>query len=216
MKVGLATTLSVAGVLAAGAAAFAVNSSVLSGTSDVAVGLPATSNSDRAKPAGDTSGASLSNISDPLSGSSGARVQSEPSSSSNGSVTTYSVGDAGSVVIDTSSGSIMVRDIVPNTGWTAEPPMPLKSGGYKIHFTKGSTRIELRITMLNGKPHAVMSDDSGSSTPPAFTPNTPKGTTDTLPSYLNGDDDHNDDDNGNNETHDTESHGSGETETDDD
>ncbi len=199
MKVGLATTLSIAGVLTAGAAALAVNSSVLSGNSDVAVGLPATSNSDATKPASDASGATLTNISDGTVGAADVTLDG----TTNSGVTTYSVGEAGSVVIDTSSGSIVVRDVVPNSGWKSLLVLPQPNGGYKFHFVNGSKRIELRLSIdANGRITAVMSDESGQSTPPAYTPNYPTSPTDSVPAFLSGDDDDDDDHSGDDDSHD--------------
>lgn len=189
MKLGLATTLSVAGVLTAGAAALVVNSSVLNATSDVAVGLPATSNSDELQPTGDASGASLTNVGGAQSGSAGANSFDAKVISSNAGVTTYAVGDAGTVVVDISSGELVVRDVVPSSGWESMQVVPQRDGSYKIHFTKGKAKKELRLSLVNGSVVAVVTDESGQSTPPAFNPNDPNTTVDTLPSFLGDDDD---------------------------
>lgn len=205
MKVGLATTLSVAGVLAAGAAAFAVNSSVLGGTADVAVGLPATSNSDAVAPNGDASGATLTNVSD-----SPAMATDAKKLTSNSGVTTYSVGDAGNVVVDITDGSIVLRDVVPNSGWESALVLPGPNGSWRIHFTKGLMKKELRLSMLaDGRIVAQIIDESGQSTPPAFNPNAP---TDSIPPSLTGDDDSGDDHNNESDDNSSES----QTDEDDD
>ena len=105
MKVGIATTLSIAGVLAAGAAAYAVNSSVLSTSPSVSATASGT-------PPGDIATTALGQVSEQST-----KVQS---SVLDNTTTTYQVGASGSVVIDMSSGSLAVSNILPAAGCRAE------------------------------------------------------------------------------------------------
>lgn len=140
MKTSIATSLSVIAVLAAGVAAFSVNSSVLD--SAQASGLSSTAapvsiaGTDGASPVGDVSVSSTSD-----------------------STTTYQVGTSGSVVIDTSSGEIHVTNVLPSTGWTSEPATTDADGSTKVHFSHDTTRIEFVARLVNGKTQATSSID---------------------------------------------------------
>lgn len=205
MKLGLATTLSVAGVLSAGAAALVVNTSVLNATSDVAVGLPATSNSDNAQPT-NTTNTTPSALGNNNAGEAGIDVVGAKVVSSSAGLTTFAVGDAGTVVVDTTSGSIVIRDIVPSAGWESMQAIPGRNGSFKIHFTKGNTKKELRLSLVDGKIVAVVVDESGQSTAPSFNPNDSTAPVDTLPAFLGGDDDDDDDQFEDDDDHDDEDH----------
>jgi hypothetical protein len=133
MKVGIATTLSIAGVLAAGAAAFVVNTSVLSSTN-----APVT-----------TSVASVPTAT-PALGSvlalNTAIVEQNPSSTTS----TYAVGSSGTVVIDTSTGRVVVTSVAPAAGWTSEYAQTNADGAVKVRFAQASSRIEFTAQMVNG------------------------------------------------------------------
>jgi hypothetical protein len=198
MKLGITSTLSIAGVLAAGAAAFALNSAVLSdsgatATSNMVAGAVTTPD-----PAAGTQSGSVSAAGDPV-----AMTSTKVSDTS----TTYGVGTAGSVIIDTSSGSVVVTDVVPAAGWTAEPARTDPDGLVKVHFTKGATRLEFSATMQKG---LVKVNTISESAPPALGGGT--GTKPTIPSSIGGDDDddHDDDHHGDHEDededHDDEDH----------
>jgi hypothetical protein len=64
--------------------------------------------------------------------------------------TTYKVGDAGSVVIDTSTGAIVVTGIAPAAGFTSEPARTEAGGIVKVHFVSAKQRIEFIAQMVNG------------------------------------------------------------------
>ena len=157
MKVGIATTLSIAGVLAAGAAAFAVNTSVLSASPSastnavVAAGLTP----DQTNVAVDT----------PL-----VRQASVSSTPVTNQVTAYQVGTSGSVVIDTSSGAIVVTNVIPSAGWTSEPARTDENGDVKVHFNSGTNRIEFIARMTNG---SVKVDVKVEQSPSALVPLSP-------------------------------------------
>ena len=187
MKVGIATTLSIAGVLAAGAAAFAVNSSVLSAST----GSPVTgalapqeivTNSPVAM-------APLAPLVKPASVNS-TQVTSK--------VTTYAVGTSGSVVVDTSSGAIVVANVIPAAGWTSESARTDANGDVKVYFNSGSSRIEFTARMVNGTVAVAVRVEQ---TKPALTalaptPGAASPATTAKPAYRDDDDeeDHDDED----------------------
>ena len=135
MKVGIATTLSIAGVMAAGAAAYAVNSSVLStspAVSATATGTPAVEITPVASQVSEKS----------------TKVQSSVLSNT---TTTYQVGTSGAVVLDTRSGAIAVSNVMPAAGWSSEPAQVQPNGDVKVPFLSSSTRIEFLAHLENGK-----------------------------------------------------------------
>ena len=166
MKVGIATTLSIAGVLAAGAAAYAVNSSVLSTSSSVT----ATASGTPAVDAVNTLPAQVVEKS--------TKVQS---SVLNNTTTTYQVGTSGSVVLDTRSGAIAVSNVLPAAGWTSEPAQVQQNGDVKVPFISSTARIEFLARLVDGK--VVVSVSALPIAPPK-----PK------PTYSDDDDDDNHDD----------------------
>ena len=138
MKTGIATTISVVGVIAAGVAAFAVNSSVLGASS------PANSAIVTTTVAGIAS-ANGTPINNGQVGAAGAQATEVTDTT-----TTYKVGEAGSVVIDTSSGAIVVTGIAPAAGFTSEPARTDAGGVVKVHFVSSTQRIEFIAQMVNG------------------------------------------------------------------
>ena len=149
MKTSIATTLSVVGVLAAGAAAYAVNTSVLGAAAENAPAIAAEAPVTTAATA-------------PARVVTNAAVKSQQSEVSN--ITTYKVGEAGSVVIDTSSGSIVVTSILPAAGFTSEPVRADANGVVKVHFVSKALRIEFIAKMENG---VVVTDVVNDTPPPA-------------------------------------------------
>ena len=175
MRIGITSSLSVAGVLAAGAAAFALNSAVLSGNDS-----PATSNVI-------ASAATVGSTIPTPSGSAGAADSGQVTTNStkvSATSTTYTVGEAGSVIVDTASGAVVVTDVVPASGWTAEPARTDPSGLVKVHFTKGSTRLEFSASLVGG---AVKVNTISETSPPLL--GTGPGTKPSIPSGIGGGDD---------------------------
>ena len=173
MKVGIATTLSIAGVLAAGAAAYAVNSSVLSTTSSIA--------STVVDP-------SVTPVVDVVTTDPGQVVEQSTkvqSSVLNNTTTTYQVGTSGSVVIYMSSGAVTVSNVLPAAGWSSEPAQGLPNGDVKVPFVSSSTRIEFLAHLVDGKVSVSVTSE------PIAPPNTMKPPTNpTKPSVpFSGDDD---------------------------
>jgi hypothetical protein len=136
MKVGIATTLSIAGVLAAGAAAYAVNSSVLSTSPSVSATASGTPPADAANT---------------LPAQVAAQSTKVQSSVLNNTTTTYQVGTSGSVVLDTRSGAIAVSNVLPAAGWTSEPAQVQPNGDVKVPFVSSTARIEFLARLVDGK-----------------------------------------------------------------
>jgi hypothetical protein len=173
MKVGIATTLSIAGVLAAGAAAYAVNSSVLSTSSSIASTVV------------DPSGTPAVNAPITVPGQVAEQSTKVQSSVLSNNTTTYQVGTSGSVVIDLSSEAIAVSNIVPSAGWSSEPAQLQPNGDVKVHFISANARIEFLAHLTGGKVSANVTSE------PIAPANTMKPPTNpTKPSVpFSGDDD---------------------------
>ena len=166
MKVGIATTLSIAGVLAAGAAAFVVNTSVLSSSN-----APVTTSVISAPTATPTPGSVLALNT--------AIVEQNPSSTTS----TYAVGNSGTVVIDTSTGRVVVTSVAPAAGWTSEYAQTNSDGAVKVRFAQASSRIEFTAQMVNGVVQTSVTNEKA----PAAAPPKPQA-----PRYEDDDDDHQD------------------------
>ena len=171
MKVGIATTLSIAGVMAAGAAAYAVNSSVLSTS-------PAVSAT-----ASDTPAVEITPVASQVSEKS-TKVQSSVLSNT---TTTYQVGTSGAVVLDTRSGAIAVSNVMPAAGWSSEPAQVQPNGDVKVPFLSSSTRIEFLAHLENGKVTVSVTAQ------PIAPPDTMKPAKPTYSDDDDHDDDHDDD-----------------------
>ena len=179
MKVGIATTLSIAGVLAAGAAAYAVNSSVLSTTSSTQSAVV------------DAPVSPVVDVVTTIPGQVAEQSTKVQSSVLSNNTTTYQVGTSGSVVIDTSSGSITVSNVLPAAGWSSEPARVEPNGDVKVHFVSANARIEFLSHLADGKVSVSVTSE------PVAPINTVKPTaTPTKPSVpFSGDDDDGEHDN---------------------
>lgn len=174
-KFRVTTALSVAGVLAAGGAAYALNVNVLSsaGASHSAMSLQ-----------------TPTAVTDPTSTPADGNVSVKEISSTS-TTTTYQVGDAGTVMVDISSGKVVITSVVPNAGWTAEPARAGAMGSAKVHFVSGATRLEFVAAMVDGAPSVSVTVDDSPSTSGAPGINSTKPT---MPGSSIGDDDDDDDD----------------------
>lgn len=150
MKTGIATTLSVAGVIVAGVAAFAVNNSVLGASSPATTAMVSTN-----LPAGAT----------PVRMDSVSAAVAQ-ATAINDTTTTYTVGSAGSVVIDTATGAVVVTGIAPAAGYTSEPAITNTSGAVTVRFLSSMQHIEFIAQMVNGQVQVNVKDV----TPPAVKP----------------------------------------------
>ena len=146
MKTGIATALSVVGVLAAGAAAFAVNNSVLGATGNESLvaqtTVPVTVPVGYVSPAGVVAPATTVAPAKPVNANA-TEVGTD--------TTTYKVGAAGAVVLDTSSGAIVVTGIAPSAGYTSEPATTDANGTVKVRFLSSTQRIEFIARMVDGQ-----------------------------------------------------------------
>ena len=173
MKVGIATTLSIAGVLAAGAAAYAVNSSVLSTSSSVS----ATASGTPAVDAVNTLPAQVA-----------AQSTKVQSSVLNNTTTTYQVGTSGSVVLDMGSGAIAVTNVLPAAGWSSEPAQVQPNGDVKVPFVSSTARVDFLAQLVDGKVTVSVT------ALPIAPPNTMKPAANPPKPPYSDDDDHDDDD----------------------
>jgi hypothetical protein len=168
MKTSLASALSVAGVVAAGAAAFALNTAVLTtgasdaGTITSTTAQTATETGFLAPGGASASGAQASGDTLPVnqSGAADPGAVTTESTQVAATLTTYKVGTAGSVVLDSADGTLSVRNIVPSAGWTAEPARTDADGTVRVHFVKGSSRLEFVARINNGKTTVEVNNDS--------------------------------------------------------
>jgi hypothetical protein len=200
MKIGITTALSAAGVLAAGVAAFTLNSAVLSspgtGVSDDAARAAALGTAPAA--AGTGGSAPAGNVSSAASPGTPVTANSTVISPD---VTSYKVGTAGTVVIDSADGTIKVTDVVPAAGWTAEPARTAPDGTVKVHFNKGSERLELFASLVAGKVTVTVVNETPSASVNPGAPAPGQGTEPaagvgprpTVP-WSDNDDDHHDED----------------------
>ena len=134
MKTGIATALSVAGVVVAGAAAFAVNTAVLSADSSPPNTLIATPIANIANP---------TNTTVPPSGSTRGTAATSTTS-------TYKVGDAGRVILEVSNNSIRVASVLPAATWRAQAP-EYDDGEVEVYFFKDSVKVEFTARLVNGQ-----------------------------------------------------------------
>lgn len=194
MKLTLTTTLSIASIVAAGAAAYAINVNVLESPAAANTGLTAVAattvapavDSGTTRAAGGVAMASDSQ-----------EVIATPVSSS---TTSYQVGTAGKVVVDTSKTTFSVASIVPASGWTSEPAVTAPDGSVKVYFVSGNSRIEFVLQMANGTVKTSVINES-QPTPIAIQPigeGAPApapgvGSKPSIPGSLGGDDDDDDD-----------------------
>lgn len=192
-KMRATTALSIAGVLAAGGAAYALNVNVLgpSGASRTSIALQNVAL---------TSDSTVA----PVDG-----TVSVKEVSSTATTTTYQVGEAGTVMIDVSSGQVVISSVAPNAGWTAEPTRTDARGSAKVHFVSGSTRLEFVASMVNGAPSVSVAVDN--SRTPGLTSTKP-----TMPGSSVGEDDDDDDDGEHRDHHDEDHEDGPESEHEDD
>jgi hypothetical protein len=167
MRTSLASALSVAGVVAAGAAAFALNTAVLTtgatGAGTIApTTLPTATETGFVAPGSPSGGSASAAGSDsviPPENQTGDALTPE-STQVAATLTTYKVGTAGSVVLDSADGTLTVKNIVPAAGWTSEPARTDTDGGVRVHFVKGSSRLEFIARITSGKVVVEVNNES--------------------------------------------------------
>lgn len=142
MKTTIAAAVSIAGVLAAGAGAFAVNSAVLSAS-------PQTASAMVPSPPLDTSVVVESQgavtTTPETSSNSAAPLNNNPQSTS-----TYKVGDAGRVILALNNGDIEVINVLPADGWSAKSP-EYEDGEVEVKFRSSTMELEFSARVKNGQ-----------------------------------------------------------------
>lgn len=146
MKKSIATVISVAGVLGAGAAAYAVNSSVLSATSSNDL-VAATVSAATFAPSGPDMASGMGVV---AAGSTAPTtpVVEEPIAAS--TRTTYKVGDAGTVVLDAADGSLEVVSVSPGAGWTAQK-IEREHNDVEVYFVSSTAKVEFTARLVDGR-----------------------------------------------------------------
>lgn len=196
MNVRTATLLSIAGVLAAGTAAVAVNTQVLSGATDPAavpsaLTLPVATqvftvpsgdgSNPNARPVSvevgsDGTVAVLAAANDP----SGVGPSTPPNTSTGSmSIMSFQIGEAATATVDATGGVLTILDVAPSPGWTVTKA--LGSGTVRLEFelTSSSTKVAFGAFLSGGEVLTSISSES-------LVPTTSSG--------YDDDDDHDDED----------------------
>ena len=159
MRTSLATTISIVGVLAAGAGAFAVNTAVLnvasSGSTEIAQEAPATVasglvngssvNTSDAPAGSPSSSATPQNAATPATAGVATAIQTSVAQTS-----TYKVGDAGRVILEVRNNALEVVNVLPSAGWQSSRP-EYDDGEIEVKFYSGSTEVEFKARLVNGE-----------------------------------------------------------------
>ena len=164
MKTSLAATLSVVGVLASGAGAFAVNSYVLDTSSNTSFAAPvqATVMESAVVETETASGIVESVAIDTPAEAPRSTVAKNPSTATSTTVvpgsnvsadtqtSTYNVGESGRVTLEITNGVLRVVSVAPNSGWTAKLP-EYDDGEIEVTFYSGSLEVEFKARLVNGE-----------------------------------------------------------------
>ncbi|MEY2966742.1 MAG: hypothetical protein RLY50_792 [Actinomycetota bacterium] len=173
MKKSIASVISVAGVLGAGAAAYAVNTSVLTATSSnnlVAATAPVQTFGQTmapavasnggigasgivvAPPTGDLAQQAPATTAPVSSQTTATPIAVAPLSSTPvaaSSLTTYKVGTAGAVVIDAADSRLAVASATPAAGWTARKIVHSNTHS-EVVFSSSTMTVYFEATLSNG------------------------------------------------------------------
>lgn len=131
MRTSFASAISVLGVVAAGAAAFAVNTAVLSPSGEAI----ATASAPIAAPS-----TTIAPVADP------SRTASKLATAAATQTSTYRVGDAGRVIVEVVDGQLRVANVLPSAGWTARAP-EYDDGEVEVEFKNGSATVEFKARL---------------------------------------------------------------------
>lgn len=159
MKPSLATALSISGVFAAGATAFAVNSAVLVTPSGSVGAAPVVVAADSALPSTLVSTPdSFLPESVPTPGAtpatSGASASVRPASvlAQSDTTATYAVGQAGTVVVDILDGLPVIVSVAPGSGWTAQVRASTAiTREAAVIFTGPTSKVIFEVDIENGR-----------------------------------------------------------------
>lgn len=208
MKLSLTTTISMASIVAAGAAAYAINVNVLE--------APAAANPTAiTTPAATPVAAPVSGQTSTQSAQTPITVQATPVSAQ---TTKFEVGSAGLVLVSSDSNGLKVLSITPTAGWVSENSEVKPDGSVVVRFHSGTQRVAFSARKVNGKIETSVAQEMiqppATATPgspavaaapviaaapgalPSATPGVAPamGAKPQIPSRLGGDDDDHDDD----------------------
>lgn len=148
MNSKLAMALSVAGVLAAGTGALALNRTVLdSGAVAVVEEAPSALVTDS------TVVVTIPGSASPDTTTGGASVAPE--------TTTFVIGDAGTITVEVAAGRLTIVDITTNAGWTASPPRDVEYDSAEVYFTGPTQVLEAEVEIRGGVAVVYVEDESG-------------------------------------------------------
>ena len=225
MKTRLATTLSLVGVLLAGSAAALANTQILSG-GDTASGassavLPESESVDLTIPAIASTTTSSTTTTNPsttttttaaneLAANAATTTMSTTTTTPTASefLTTFNVGEAGSVTVDVIAGRLRLVEAVPGAGWSvAKSEEDGEDNEVEVEFRSSTVAVEFEAQLVDGQIVPEVSSRSliQPSPAPAAAP-----ANNTSPDEDPDDDDHDDDD------HDDDDHDDDERDDDDD
>jgi hypothetical protein len=140
MKTTVAAAVSIAGVLAAGAGAFAVNTAVLSASPQTESAMVASTPVNTSVVVESQGAESLSPVT----------TDSSSVTASDNSTSTYKVGDAGRVILAMNNGTIQVVNVLPSDGWTAKSP-EYDDGEVEVKFRSSTVELEFSARVKNGQ-----------------------------------------------------------------
>ena len=183
MKARIATAISVAGVLIAGTAAAAVNTTILDGgtpsgaasqavlppaaTVDVTIPTTAAPSSESSSTSTSLPTTSLPNNTTPTS-STVPGGSTSGGSSLTGMLTAFTVGSAGVVTVDVVSGHVVFVSATPNAGWIVteteqddsdDDDGEMTTSEVEVTFASSTTIVEFEVDLVNGQlvPHVESS-----------------------------------------------------------
>ena len=142
MKTTVAAAVSIAGVLAAGAGAFALNSAVLSASPQTESAMVSSMPANTSVVVESQGAATLS----PDTSNNSITVPTNNSTNA----TTYKVGDAGRVILAIKDGDIEVVNVLPSSGWTAKSP-EYDDGEVEVKFRSSTMELEFTAHVKNGQ-----------------------------------------------------------------
>ena len=210
MKTRLATALSVVGVLGAGSAAALVNTQILdSGPTEatasaaalkagpVDLSIPESTEGSEAAPTTTSSSglATTTTAAAPLAPSGRAQVEgggavspaAAPASTSY--LTTYNVGEAGSVTVDVIDGRLLLVKSEPMSGWTVtDTDEDASENSVSVEFTSSTVRVEFDASFVDGQIVPEVSSTSISSGSAQSGNNQPATAPTTTTAYHDDDD----------------------------
>lgn len=150
MKTRITSIVSLGAILLVGSAAAIVNARVLTNNSAPRPTVVPVATSSIASPATTTSVAAFASTEPSLPASTVETETTLPAAPAPGTQTTYSIGEAATLIVDTAGGTLVIVAIAPHPGWSlvsAESDGPIK---IEIQLASVSTFVEFRANLLFG------------------------------------------------------------------